>query len=283
MGQRSRIRTRAGVVTAAVSAVMLAACGGSSDDSAVSERKVADTTSSTIASASTTLADPASTTPVTTPPAAPAADPVPTPPPTVPAPRSPTWDEIRNASIPSLCEHPPTTLVDGRDVTLGEYDGTFLLTPMLRSGQSGIVEGVPSDAGPLTAIVFNCNRGGVGWPDQVMFFAPGGAYFGHDDMFEADWAGAGLSHPGRGGITSIGLVGDELEVVTSAIVGMEPECCAAGTATVRLRAGGGGVRVTSVTAVPVDDFTGDGAPPECTDARIDGTPMPSFCAEFGYT
>lgn len=31
-----------------------------------------------------------------------------------------------------------------------------------------------------------------------------------------------------------------------------------------------------------DDFTGDGAPPECIDAALAGTPMPDWCSEYGY-
>lgn len=164
----------------------------------------------------------------------------------------PTWDEIKNASIPEACTHPPTTLVDGRDVTLSEYQGYFELNRSLENGNTGLVAGVPSDAGPLTAVVVSCNAGGVGWPNQVMFFSEGGRYYGSTDLYDADWEQFGFFGPGRGGVTSISLEGPEVEVRTSAERDSDTSCCPTGAAVLRLRPSGGAIKITSITEVPGD-------------------------------
>lgn len=164
-----------------------------------------------------------------------------------PAADGPTWDEIKNASIPAMCTHPPTTLVEGRDVTLAESQGHFSLQRTLRNGQPGLVTGVPSEAGPLTAVVVSCNAGGVGWPNQVMFFSEGGVYYAHTDFLDADWKSAGLIAPGRDGISGIWLRGSEVEIYTSAEHQSDPSCCPTGSALVRMRAENGTIRITSLT------------------------------------
>ncbi|MCZ7631527.1 MAG: LppP/LprE family lipoprotein [Microthrixaceae bacterium] len=101
--------------------------------------------------------------------------------------------------------------------------------------------------GPLTAVVVTCNAGGVGWPNELMFFEGEGEYYAHTDLLEGvDWESAGLNAPGRDGVTAITLQGDEPEVHTSALTIGDPECCPSGSAVLRLRVEGGGVRVTSV-------------------------------------
>lgn len=162
-------------------------------------------------------------------------------------PESPGWDEIKDASIPAMCGHPPATLVDGKDTSLGPNDGLFELLATLPNGEPGLVQGVPSEVGPLTAVVVTCNAGGVGWPNELMFFEGEGEYYAHTDLLEGvDWESAGLNAPGRDGVTAITLQGDELEVHTSALTIGDPECCPSGSAVLRLRVEGGGVRVTSV-------------------------------------
>lgn len=160
----------------------------------------------------------------------------------------PTWDQIKNASIPAMCSHPPTTLVDGKDVTVGASDGYFELLRTLSNGEPGFVTGVPSaDAGPLTAVVVSCNAGGVGWPNSIMFFSNGGKYYGYSDLYEGvDWEGQGMNAPGRDGVMGMWLKGAEVEVYTSAETGNDASCCPSTAALLRLRPGNGRIVVTSL-------------------------------------
>lgn len=186
-----------------------------------------------------------------------------------PPPASATWDEIKNTSIPSMCGHPPTTLVNGEDVTLGEYDGYFRLTPLLANGQPGLVADVPGPAGPLTAVVVSCNGGGVGWPAQIAFFAPGGAFHGSTDLAEiTDWGSSSLEFAGRDGVEGLSVVDGNLQVVTSAGGGDDPLCCPSGRGVVTISTGGGAISVLSAATV-------SGAPAAPTPAVED--PKPADC------
>lgn len=60
---------------------------------------------------------------------------------TTPAGGAPSWDQIRNARIPALCQHAPTSLVDGKDVTLGADEGSYELLRTLDHGISGWCRG----------------------------------------------------------------------------------------------------------------------------------------------
>lgn len=156
-----------------------------------------------------------------------------------PAPRAPSWEEIKNASIPGLCGHPPTRLVEGRDVTLPEHAGYFQLLPIIDHGAGargpGFVTGLTSPGGPVTAVVGSCNGGGVSWPNIIVVFGHGGVFYGtHDLMAGINWDGAGMAAPGRDGVTSITQAGGRLVVNTSAEYAMEPSCCPTGFATITL-------------------------------------------------
>jgi hypothetical protein len=231
-----------GVVLAAA-----AALGGSDSieaSPASAQRKASDSSADPTTVAPTTV--PPAAAPDTVPPTAPAPPPT-APPPTAPPQTeppqltAPSWDELKNASIPEHCGHPATQLVDGKDQSLGPNDGFFELMPSLYSGKTGILQGVPSsDAGPLTAVVVSCNGGGVGWPNSVMFFSSGGQYYAVGDLYEGlGWEAEGMSGPGREGIISISLSGDQVQVHTSATTLQDAECCPSTTAVLSLRASGG--------------------------------------------
>lgn len=203
----------------------------------------------------------------------PATSPNPTAPATTqPALTAPTWDEFKNASIPGQCTHPPTTLVDGKDPSLVNEPGKpdpgiyellqTLNNPNASSSSPGYLQGLPSDdAGPLTVVVVSCNAGGVGWPNDIVAFRPGGTYYdevslmGHMSgdigtlSYDADslWPAAGLEGPARDGIWKITLQGDVLDVYTGASVDGDYGCCASSFAVVKISAGGGKLHIDSVT------------------------------------
>lgn len=199
-------------------------------ESAVVGANASTTTTSALPTEATAVPAPTAATaaPAPAPVQVPEPAPVPTttPAPTVvQAPTAPTWEQIKGAQIPGFCTHPPTTLVEGRDVTLGPDQGRFELTPIL-SGGAGIVRGLQSPDGPLTAVVASCTAGGVGMPNTIMLFAPGGSYYGSNELSEGvDWAGAGMSGPGRDGVSQIILHNGRLGVSTLALMDSDAECC----------------------------------------------------------
>lgn len=157
---------------------------------------------------------------------------------------SATWDDIKNAEIPPMCRHDATRLVDGVDVGLDENQGYFELLQELSNGEPGLLQNVPSEIGPLTAVAVTCNAGGVGWPNDLMFFAPDATVYGvlYDDE-DLNWDRLTFE-PGRDGFRAMRLVGDEVEVTTEAIVGDDASCCPSGMGTIRLRAENGRIVVT---------------------------------------
>jgi|GEM_PF-2585835 len=241
------------VVAAAVTVVVAggvvlvsAALGGSDsiEASPASAKRNIEDSSAASKTVGPTIAPPAAVPdtvpPPTTPP--PTAPPQTAPPQTEPPQLvAPGWDELKNASIPAQCRHPATKLFDGKDQSLGPNDGYFELMPSLYSGETGILQGVASsDAGPLTAVVVSCNGGGVSWPNMVMFFSSGGQYYGVGDLYEGlAWEAEGMSGPGREGIISISLSGDQVLVYTSATTLQDAECCPSTSAVLSLRASGG--------------------------------------------
>ena len=195
---------------------------------------------------------------------------------TAPVLSAPTWDEFKNASLPAVCAHPATTLVDGKNVSLrnssgadgsppqGIYELEETLGDVAGGGANpGYVAGLPSDAGPLTAVVVSCNAGGVAWPNDIVAFKPGGIYYdetslnGHvtGDSFDTAnfvdeagslWTQSGLAEPGRGGVWKLAVEGDKLVVYTMALRPGEAECCATGYAKVTMNASGGKLNIDSV-------------------------------------
>lgn len=173
--------------------------------------------------------------------------------PTTTLPRqAPTWDEIKNAQIPGACQHDPTTLVDGKDVTLGEGMAVFELN------QTELVSGLTSDSGPLTVATFYCNPGGNAvWPEGIAAFSAGGIYYdmifpdGHETLYEASsiWTAIGTEGPGRSGAAGLTINGDH--------VFFETQGCREGTGigigcegipvTVAVSASGGSLHIDSVT------------------------------------
>ena len=139
---------------------------------------------------------------------------------------SPSYQQLANARVPSLCGHPATTLVNGQNLAIPAGQGTFQLLRTLSDGESAIVRGVPSrDGGSLTAIVAECNAGGVGFPSDLVLFGAGPKVYAESFLDSTKWAALGLAGPARDGITSLRLVGRELEINVDALTPDDPECC----------------------------------------------------------
>lgn len=163
----------------------------------------------------------------------------------------PTWDQFASAEIPNTCDHPATQLTNGSDPTIGQ--GGMSLQRRLWSGSDAWVRGLPSDVGPLSAVVMVCNMGGVGWPNVILFFGAGGRYYAQTDLFdgiEEQWTALGLSAPGRHGIRSIGLDGDRLRI--DLVVERPPDasCCPVGHALVWVSAHDHKITVERIKRLP---------------------------------
>jgi len=244
------VRRSAWMTGAVVVGLLLAACGskGANEQADRSVRSTTSTTGSTTVPSSSSTTSSTSTT-TTAPPTTTTVAPTTTAPPRL----APGWDELKDAAIPALCDHPPTTLVDGKDVTLGEHDGFLQLNRTLANGQPGMATLPSNDAGPLTAVVLSCNAGGVGWPDSIAFFGSGGQFYGYHDLFtDIDWEAQGMAGPARDGVSTLSVEGSTLRVYTAALSPTDAECCASTSASVDLQAGNG-----AIVAISVQEDIGD--------------------------
>ncbi|MBX3313035.1 MAG: hypothetical protein KF906_01845 [Actinobacteria bacterium] len=177
---------------------------------------------------------------------------------------SATWEQVASAEIPALCRHEPSVLVEGVDRNIDPDMGDFrLLRTLLDSGAPALLADVPSDVGPLTAVVAMCSAGGVPWPNPVLFFDADGIYVASTFLNEASavddeadsssdwsaaWEQAGLQYVGRDGIRAMRLEGDVVAFDVVALVDGDAECCPSATATVSVRVSGGRVELVSVEA-----------------------------------
>ncbi len=169
-----------------------------------------------------------------------------------PAPASsPSWQQLQSAKIPSQCGHQPTKLVKGKHTKILKGWGFFEFVGTLYSGKPGYVTKVSSSAGPLTAVVVDCNQGGVPWSHQILFFSAGPKFVASTDLYdqpsEAIWSRAGLNGPGRNGVQSMSTTRDGLKLNVLAYGANDASCCPSRRADVTVKVSGGKATVTKVT------------------------------------
>jgi hypothetical protein len=159
-------------------------------------------------------------------------------------PGAPTFEEIAGATVPSLCDHPPTTLVDGANLDIAPNNGDFQLLRELPGGGPAVLTGIPSnDRGPLTLVIADCYHGGVGWPHFLEFFSAGAEHYAESSLDEVDWESIGLSWVARSGVAAVRLDGDSVVVDVAAGRYEDAMCCPSSSAQIRLELRDGGVRV----------------------------------------
>lgn len=95
---------------------------------------------------------------------------------------------LLTADVPALCDHPAGTLVDGVlpviDETMG---GTFLDSATIGAIHAGDVpEYVAFHPGETAAVasLVRCYMGGVGWPDNIVFWDENMSLLGGDSLSE---------------------------------------------------------------------------------------------------
>ncbi|MCC6830483.1 MAG: hypothetical protein IT200_03985 [Thermoleophilia bacterium] len=132
-------------------------------------------------------------------------------------------DELLNAPVPSACEHPAGTLVDGELPGIPDGEGEVVLdTSHVALG--AVVPG--RGTGAVAALT--CNRGGVGWPQVIVVYDRDLRLLGSLDLLA-------VTHGGREHVRRLRLIGRiaEIQVVN---IGRpdDPGCCGTRSATLRL-------------------------------------------------
>ncbi len=149
-----------------------------------------------------------------------------------------TADQMLDAPVPSLCDHPAGRLVGGtlpavQHVEINEQDGAW------RTEQ--FASWTAPDGSPVAALAFNCNHGGVGWPDRIVFYGPGPVVLAAVDVSD-------LTHGSREQIRRLRVDGDGVRVEVAGIREQgECEACASGDAVLRYRWTGTEARGSVVT------------------------------------
>ena len=94
-----------------------------------------------------------------------------------------TSKDLYRAPVPSLCEHPAGTLVDGSLPGIPEQQGYVELLARHGASASTLVFGDLTDDGVVdTAAVFGCSQGGVNWPVYLVLYTPGPKILGVVDL-----------------------------------------------------------------------------------------------------
>jgi hypothetical protein len=83
---------------------------------------------------------------------------------------------LRNAPVPSLCEHPEGVLVDGSLPGIDVSAGGVWMTDMVALGD------VNDDGRQDAAVVFDCSQGGVAWPQHIVLYGEGPRVVGQIDL-----------------------------------------------------------------------------------------------------
>lgn len=81
--------------------------------------------------------------------------------------------QLRSAPVPSLCEHPAGSLVDGSLPGIPEIDGGVSIDLVERRP---VLADFDDDGTSEIVAVADCNRGGVGWPTSLLLYGPGPTY-----------------------------------------------------------------------------------------------------------
>jgi len=149
-----------------------------------------------------------------------------------------------NATIPSICGHSATTLVNGHHTDIAPGEGFLSLTQPRGLGSDPVE--INTDDGLLTAVVAYCNRGGVSWPNRLLFFNEDASFYAAAPFDTFEWGQTGFDYPGRNGITNLEAAGNSVVVTTLAAFPGDPGCCASGLATVRATPSDGQISLDAI-------------------------------------
>ena len=87
--------------------------------------------------------------------------------PAITAAATPTLATLRSAIVPSICGFPAGQLIDGELSTVANSDFPQGSVSLSNTFTTGDLDG---DGSPEVAVGFNCNGGGVSWPEELHVF-----------------------------------------------------------------------------------------------------------------
>jgi hypothetical protein len=157
-----------------------------------------------------------------------------------------TAASLLSAPVPSLCQHPAGRLVNGHLPGIPANRGSVELAWAygLRSDHDMMTVGdLNGDGISDAAAVVSCNAGGVGWPDQIVFYTHGPTVLGAYDLSTAV-GGA------RDGTLRISYSSRAVQVTSLDARRYDFGCCASGRATLTLRWTDAGIIASEVQHLP---------------------------------
>jgi len=94
-----------------------------------------------------------------------------------------TPEELVDAPIPSLCDHPAGTMSNGELLSRKKgYGGAWIAAYEGDWKELSFRSWRDEQGEPLAALVMDCNQGGVGWPPHVVFYTSGPTVLGEIDV-----------------------------------------------------------------------------------------------------
>lgn len=106
-----------------------------------------------------------------------------------PAPSLNSKSQLKSLRVPSMCQNPAGTLVNG------ELPGHHVYLDTAKSKLGQIKKG----GGKEAAAVFHCSQGGIGWPDHLVFYGADGSIIGRFDTASVGASG------GRQQVSSVAI------------------------------------------------------------------------------
>lgn len=145
------------------------------------------------------------------------------------------------APVPSLCEHPAGTLVDGTLPGIADREGHVSISrPDGTIPPDRVAYGDLDGDGALeAALVLSCSRGGVPWPEAIVVYGQGPSYLGHVDLgdFERD----------RPHVRSVRIVGGQVEAeIVGFVAPGDGACCGRTDAVARIGLADGTVQLAQI-------------------------------------
>jgi hypothetical protein len=94
-------------------------------------------------------------------------------------------DDLESAPVPSACEHPAGTLVDGNLPLIPDHLGGVFLSRDADGAPRHLVTDL-TGKGPEYLALLDCSAGGVAWPQVVVLYGPGPTLLGSIDLGDVE-------------------------------------------------------------------------------------------------
>lgn len=158
-----------------------------------------------------------------------------------------TYSDLRSAPVPSLCHFTGGNLINGV-LPKGHGGEPYAESPTLAKQSLAAFGDLNGDGIGDAAAVVSCNAGGVGWPDNIVFWARGNN--GHPVVLGAYQMGNAVGDA-RGSTKKIIYQPDgSVRIETLDSREYDYACCPSGTATVTLKWNGKKIVATKIDHHP---------------------------------